>query len=231
MITKKILAVDDDEHLLSLLRDVLEREKYMVVTCSDTEEGYARIVKSQPDLVILDIKVPRIGGIELCRLLRQNPLTKKIPIIMLTVESSETDKVIGLEMGADDYITKPFGNKELIARINSLLRRANRKEETESVKVDGLDINLISRTVTINRKPITLRPKEFDLLHVFVMKPNIVLTREFILENVFECQALITTRTIDTHIKNLRHALGPWAKRIITVFGRGFKFVPDQKKK
>jgi len=231
MITKKILVVDDDENLLSLLKDVLEREKFMAITCDNTEEGYMRIIKSQPDLVILDIKVPRIGGIELCRLLRQNPQTNKIPIIMLTVESSEMDKVIGLEMGADDYITKPFSNKELIARIRSLLRRINRKEETDSTKVDGLEMNLVSRTVVLSKKTLTLRPKEFDLLHVFLMKPNVVLTREFILENVFECQALITTRTIDTHIKNLRHALGPWSKKIITVFGRGFKFMPDIKKK
>jgi DNA-binding response OmpR family regulator len=229
MITKKILLVDDDEHLLSLVQDVLEREKYMVITCTDTEEGYMRIIKSQPDLVLLDIKVPRIGGIELCRLLRQNPQTKRIPIIMLTVESSETDKVIGLQMGADDYVTKPFSNKELVARINSVLRRVNQKEEVDSIKVDGLEMNIVSRTVVFNKKNISLRPKEFDLLHMFLLKPNVVLTREYILENVFECQALITTRTIDTHIKNLRHALGPWSKRIITVFGRGFKLVPEKK--
>jgi DNA-binding response OmpR family regulator len=230
MITRKILLVDDDEHLLSLVQDVLEREKFMVITCTDTEEGYMRIIKSQPDLVLLDIKVPRIGGIELCRLLRQNPLTKKIPIIMLTVESSETDKVIGLQMGADDYVTKPFSSKELVARINSLLRRVNQKDEIDSIKVDGLEMNLVSRTVVFNKKTITLRPKEFDLLYMFLLKPNVVLTREYILENVFECQALITTRTIDTHIKNLRHALGSWSKRIITVFGRGFKLVPENKK-
>jgi DNA-binding response OmpR family regulator len=230
MITRKILLVDDDEHLLSLVQDVLEREKYMVITCTDTEEGYTRILKSQPDLVLLDVKVPRIGGIELCRLLRQNPLTKKIPIIMLTVESSETDKVIGLQMGADDYVTKPFSSKELVARINSVLRRVNQKDDIDSIKVDGLEMNLVSRTVVNNKKSITLRPKEFDLLYMFLQKPNVVLTREYILENVFECQALITTRTIDTHIKNLRHALGPWSKRIITVFGRGFKLVPENKK-
>jgi DNA-binding response OmpR family regulator len=230
MITRKILLVDDDEHLLSLVQDVLEREKYMVITCTDTEEGYTRILKSQPDLVLLDVKVPRIGGIELCRLLRQNPLTKKIPIIMLTVESSETDKVIGLQMGADDYVTKPFSSKELVARINSVLRRVNQKDDIDSIKVDGLEMNLVSRTVVSNKKSITLRPKEFDLLYMFLQKPNVVLTREYILENVFECQALITTRTIDTHIKNLRHALGPWSKRIITVFGRGFKLVPENKK-
>jgi two-component system alkaline phosphatase synthesis response regulator PhoP len=149
---------------------------------------------------------------------------------MLTVESSETDKVIGLEVGADDYITKPFSNRELTARVKSLLRRMNRTEDVELLKVDGLEMNLVSRTVTLNRKEIQLRPKEFDLLQMFLKKPNVVLSREYILEGVFECQAVLTTRTIDTHIKNLRHALGSWGRRIETVFGRGFKFVPEGKK-
>jgi len=228
MLTKKILVVDDDEHIRSLLSDVLERDNYMVISCGDTEDGYKRIVKSQPDLVILDIKMPRIGGIELCRLLRENPQTRNIPIIMLTVEASETDKVIGLEVGADDYITKPFSSKELVARVQSLLRRANRKDEVEVLKADGLEMNLSSRTVTLNKKSVVLRPKEFDLLHMFLKKPHTVLNREFILESVFNCQAAITTRTIDTHIKNLRHALGPWGRKIETVFGRGFKFIPNE---
>lgn len=228
MISKKILVVDDDEHIRSLLTDVLEKEDFMVIACADTEEGYMRIIKSQPDLVILDVKMPRIGGIELCRLLRENPQTKTIPIIMLTVESTETDKVIGLEVGADDYVTKPFSSKELVARINSLLRRVARKDDVELIKIDGLEMNLISRTVTLNKREVTLRPKEFDLLYMFLRKPNVVLTREYILESVFNCQAALTTRTIDTHIKNLRHALGSWGRRIQTVFGRGFKFVPEK---
>ncbi|MHB9156006.1 MAG: response regulator transcription factor [Endomicrobiales bacterium] len=231
MITKKILVVDDDLHIRNLLTDVLESEGFMVIACADTEEGYTRVIKSQPELVILDVKMPRIGGIELCRLLRENPQTKAIPVIMLTVESSETDKVIGLEVGADDYITKPFSNRELIARVNSLLRRAHRKEEVDSIKADGLEMNLISRTVLLNRKPVALRPKEFDLLYMFLKKPNVVLGREYILESVFNTQAALTTRTIDTHIKNLRHALGPWGRKIVTVFGRGFKFVPSETKK
>lgn len=228
MITKKILVVDDEESIRKLLTDVLESEDYMVIPCGDTDEGYKRALKSQPDLAILDIKMPKIGGIELCRLFRENPLTKAIPIIMLTVESSETDKVIGLEVGADDYITKPFSNKELIARVKSLLRRTDRDEHVDNLKIEGLEMNLISRTVHINKKPVVLRPKEFDLLNMFISRPNIVLGREFIMESVFNCQAVLTTRTIDTHIKNLRHALGPWSKRIVTVFGRGFKFVPQK---
>jgi len=229
MLTRRILVVDDDAHIRNLLADILERENFMVVSCADTEEGYKRAVKTLPDLVILDIKMPRIGGIELCRLLRENAQTRNIPVIMLTVESSETDKVIGLEVGADDYITKPFSGKELTARVMSLLRRTDRKDEVEVIKGDGLELNIVSRTVLLNRKPVTLRPKEFDLLHMFLTKPNVVLSREFILESVFNCRAAITTRTIDTHIKNLRHALGAWGKKIETVFGRGFKFIPAER--
>ena len=224
---KKILVVDDEEHIRSFLSDLLEGEGYMVITASDTEIGYKKALKSQPDLIMLDLKMPQIGGVELCRLLRENIQTKSIPIIMLTVQSSETDKVIGLEIGADDCITKPFGAKELIARINSLLRRANRKDAVEVLNSDGLEMNLAARTVILNKKELDLRPKEFDLLHMFLKKPNIVLSREYMLESVFDVKEFIATRTIDTHIKNLRKTLGPWGKRIKTVFGRGFKFVAN----
>ena len=227
----KIVIVDDEEELRELVADVLEADNFKVIKCADTEEGYKRILKSKPDLVILDVKMPQIGGIELCRLLRSDPSTKNIPVIMLTVESTETDKVIGLGVGADDYITKPFSNKELVARIKALLRRVSRKQESNSIKTDGLTMNLDARTVILNSKEIKLRPKEFDLLHMFLIKPNIVLSRDFILENVFEYNVAVTTRTIDTHIKNLRQALGEWGDKIITIFGRGFKFVPGVRKK
>ena len=224
---KKILVVDDEEHIRSFLSDLLESEGFMVITAPDTTSGYQKALKSQPDMIMLDIKMPQIVGVELCRLLRENTQTKNIPIIMLTVQSSETDKVIGLEIGADDYITKPFGAKELISRIKSLLRRVNRKDEADVFNCDGLEMNLSSRTVILHKKQVVLRPKEFDLLHMFLKKPNIVLSREYMLESVFEVKEFIATRTIDTHIKNLRKTLGPWGKRIKTVFGRGFKFVPN----
>jgi len=229
MIENKIVVIDDDEGIRNLVKDVLENENFKVIACQDTEEGYKRILKSQPDMAILDVKMPLIGGIELCRLLRETPETKNMPIIMLTVESTETDKVIGFGVGADDYITKPFSNKELLARIRALLRRSNRREETNKLECDGLVMDLDSRTVFLNKKETPLRPKEFDLLHMFLMKPNFVLNRDFILENIFEYNVAVTTRTIDTHIKNLRQALGPWGKRIETVFSRGFKFVPSEK--
>ena len=229
MIDYKIVIVDDDDNIRSLVKDLLEHENYKVIACQDTEEVYKRILKSQPDLAILDVKMPLLGGVELCRVLRETPETKNLPIIMLTVESTETDKLIGFSAGADDYITKPFSNKELVARIKSLLRRANRQEESNIIECDGLIMNLDSRTVTLNNKEVVLRPKEFDLLHTFLLKPNFVLNRDRILENVFDYNVAVTTRTIDTHIKNLRQALGPWGKKIETVFGRGFKFVPSNK--
>lgn len=232
MIENKIIIVDDEENIRELVADLLQAEKFRVIKCSNTDEGYKRILKSKPDLAILDVKMPQIGGIELCRLLRENPETKNIPVIMLTVESTETDKVIGLGVGADDYMTKPFSNKELVARVRALLRRVSRTETNNNViEADGLEMNLEARTVSIDSLEIKLRPKEFDLLHMFLLKQNIVLTRDFILENVFEYNVAVTTRTIDTHIKNLRKALGEWGNKIITIFGRGFKFVPEAKKK
>ena len=146
---------------------------------------------------------------------------------MLTVESSETDKVIGFEVGADDYVTKPFSTKELIARIKSLLRRTNRSEiKSDIVKIENLEVDMVSRTVNVGKKVVYLRPKEFELLVLFIKKPNVVLNREYILESIFGYKTTLHSRTIDTHIKNLRRALGPVGKKIKTVFGYGFKFVP-----
>ncbi len=230
MIENKVVIVDDEEYIRELVSSLLETENFKVIKCADTDEGYDRIVKSKPDLIILDVKMPSIGGIELCRLLRENAETKNIPIIMLTVEASETDKVIGLGIGADDYITKPFSNKEFVARIKALLRRSVRRTDSDVLELDGLIMNISSGTITVDCKDIKLRPKEFDLLHMFLLKPNVVLTREYILENVFDYNISVTTRTIDTHIKNLRQALGPWGEKIVTIFGRGFKLVPENKK-
>ncbi|MDR1418516.1 MAG: response regulator transcription factor [Endomicrobium sp.] len=230
MIESKIIIVDDDAALTTLLKKVLEDEGFMVITCKDTDEGYKRILKSKPDLAVIDIRMPSVGGLELSRMLRTNPITKNIPIIMLTVESTETSKVLGFEHGADDYITKPFGNREFIARVKSLLRRVRRKEGVKKIEHDGIIMLLDSKTVTLNNKQISIRPKEFDLLYMLMSNPNVVLSREVILENVFEYNAVVATRTIDTHIKNLRHILGPWSKHIVTVFGLGFEFIPSSKK-
>ncbi|MDR1086888.1 MAG: response regulator transcription factor [Endomicrobium sp.] len=232
MIETKIIVVDDEDDLRTLVKGVLEGEGYMVLTCKDTDEGYQRMLKSKPDLAIVDINMPTIGGIEFCRMIRQTPTLKNIPIIMLTVESTETNKVMGLDSGSDDYIVKPFSNRELIARVKALIRRSKRKDKVNKLESDGLVMSLEARTVWLDGEKIQLRPKEFDLLSLFLQKPGIVLNREFILENIFEYNILITTRTIDTHIKNLRNALNPWGRKYIkTIFGVGFKFEPRTENK
>lgn len=230
MIETKIIIVDDDEALTTLLKRVLEDEGFMALTSKSTNDGYRRILKSKPDLAIIDIKMPVVGGFEFCKMLRANIMTKSIPIIMLTTESTEMCKLVGFANGADDYVTKPFSNRELIARIRSLLRRVRRKKESREIKHDGLVVSLDSKTVTLNNVEITLRPKEFELLYMLMSRPNMALNREVILENVFEYNEVVATRTIDTHIKNLRQNLGPWARHIVTIFGIGFKFVPSSSK-
>jgi two-component system alkaline phosphatase synthesis response regulator PhoP len=230
MVETKVIVVDDEESLRSLVKNLLEGEGFMVITCKDTDEGYERMLKSKPDLAIVDINMPTIGGIEFCRTIRQTPALKNILIIMLTVESTETNKVIGLDSGADDYLTKPFSNRELVARVKALLRRSKRKDKVNKFEIDNLSLSLESRTVFLNGKEVQLRSKEFDLLYLFLQKPGVVLNREFILENVFEYNISVTTRTIDTHIKNLRNSLKPWGrKHIKTIFGVGFRFDPDKK--
>ena len=228
----KILFADDEAKIREAVYDYFTAKGVEVFLAEDGGQAVEAAENNDFDLVILDVKMPQIGGIELCRLLRENIETKNIPVIMLTVESTETDKVIGLGVGADDYMTKPFSNRELVARIKALLRRVSRTEtKNANIEVDDLVMNLEARTVVIKGKEIKLRPKEFDLLYMFLLKPNVVLSREYILENVFDYNIGVTTRTIDTHIKNLRQALGPWGDKINTIFGRGFKFVPNVKKK
>jgi DNA-binding response OmpR family regulator len=225
MIENTIIIVDDEESILTLLKDVLENEKFKVVICQDTVEGYEKILKYRPKLILLDINVPTIGGIELCKKIRETPEIKNLPIIILTVESTEKSKITGFEAGADDYIVKPFSNRELVVRINSLLRRVQRKNKRSKIECYGLIMDLDLKEVTLNKKKILLRPKEFDLLRMFLLNPDIVLDREVILRDVFKYNSEVTTRTIDTHIKSLRQSLGSLGKRIETVFGIGFKFV------
>lgn len=224
----KVLAVDDDENILSLITDILEQEGFAVITANNTDDGFEKSVKSQPDVIILDVKMPRIGGIELCRKLREEPKTKNIPIMMLTVESSETDKVIGLEIGADDYVVKPFSKKEFVARIRALLRRSkNLSQQEQKIKFDNVEIDPITRTVTVDNKEVYFTAKEFDLLYLLVSKPGVVFTRQQILESVFGYHVVVESRTVDTHIKNIRKKLGKYGDKIETVYSVGFKFTGE----
>lgn len=231
MIKNTIVIVDDDDGIRELVGDLLEFENFRVIKCADTDDGYKKILQYKPDLIFLDIKMPQIGGVELCRIIRQTPSVKHIPIIMLTVESTENDKVTGLSVGADDYITKPFSNQELLARVKAILRRTKRTEEKQILKADGLVMDLQARKVLLDGKEIILRPKEFDLLQMFLSQQDVLITREVLLEKIFDYNSEVTTRTVDTHIKNLRQALGKFGKRIVTVFGKGFKLIKKVNKK
>ncbi|MDR3195917.1 MAG: response regulator transcription factor [Endomicrobium sp.] len=226
----KIIVIDDEESLRTLVKQLLEYEGFMVIACKDTDEGYSRMLISKPDIIIVDINMPTIGGMEFVKKVRRDPILRNTLIIMLTVEFAEANKIGSFDSGADDYLTKPFSNRELIARVKALLRRVRRKNRGDKFEVDGLVLSLKSKTVLLKGKTVHLRPKEFDLLYLFLRNPDIVLDRELILENVFEYNISASTRTIDTHIKNLRNTLKTWGERHIkTVFGVGFKFNSNKK--
>lgn len=230
MIHKKILVVDDEENILELVKDILKAENYAVLTAHTSDEAFEKIRISKPDFIILDLRFPTIGGIETCRILKNDKSTCQIPILMLTVQSTETDKVIGLEVGADDYLTKPFGKKELAARVKALLRRVEYQTGKPEKKwlVSG-EIRMCpeSHIVYIRKKGVYLRPKEFDLLRLFLAKEDKVLTREFLMESILGYESFGDSRAMDAHIKNLRKKLGWSSKRIRTITGVGYKFVKE----
>lgn len=225
--TQKILAVYDDKHILTLIKTVLKKEGYGILTASNGEDGVKKAIKESPDLIILDIVLPTIDGIETCRRLRTKEKTKHIPIIILSaIAVSPEDKIRGLEMGADDYLVKPFHQGELIARVKALLRRVKVDEEPEKVlKTDNITIDLDRHEVMIKNKPVRLTPKEFDLLFILIKKKGKVLSRSFLTERVWGYEYFGTTRTVDMTIGHLREKLGAYSKRIETIEKVGYKFV------
>lgn len=221
----KIMVVDDEKSLLELVRDILEDEGFIVVTADTAETGLARIKQSRPDLILLDVRLPSIGGLEMCRRLKADTATRPIPVIMLTVQSAEVDKVIGFEAGADDYVTKPFSKAELLARVKAVLRRVTYgKPATKTVKAGLVSLDAEKRQVLVRGKEVRLRPKEFDLLQLLLDRRGQVLTRTFLTETVMGYQYFGTTRTVDTHVKTLRQKLGPAGDLIETVPAVGYRF-------
>jgi len=225
--TQKILVIDDDEHIVTLIKTVLKKEGYDVLTDSSGEEGVKSAIKETPDLIILDMVLPSIDGLETCRILRTKEKTKYIPIIILSaIAVSPEDKIRGLETGADDYLIKPFHQGELIARVKALLRRVNVDEEPERIlKIDDITIDLDRHEVMIKGKPVKLTPKEFDLLFILIKKKGKVLNRSFLTESVWGYEYFGTTRTVDMTIGHLRDKLGTYSKRIETIEKIGYKFV------
>ena len=229
MAKQKILVVDDEPDLVELVKDVLERNNYLVISARNADLAIKKVREAKPDLIILDLNLPGIGGIEVCRILKRDKKTSSIPIIMLTVKSTEIDKIAGLEAGADDYMTKPFSTAELVARTRAVLRRLLYAGEPGEVLVAGeIRLDSTEHMVYVKDKRIDLTPKEFNLLYRLMKKKGKVLSRTFLIENIWGYEYLGGTRTVDVHVRHLREKMGEEGKKIETVEGVGYKFVEEE---
>ena len=224
----KILIVDDEKEIAELLKDYLEEEQYDVIMCSDGEQAVDIFRKTQPQLIILDIMLPKLNGMEVCRIIRSE---SSVPIIMLSAKKSEVDKILGLGLGADDYVVKPFSPGEVVARVKAQLRRYNQlmqpPEKQDILKYGGLELNLKAYEVALKGKCINLSAKEFEVLSFFALHPNQVLTREQIFENVWGYEEYGDMNTVTVHIKKIREKLEEEPSNpqyIKTVWGVGYKF-------
>ncbi len=221
---KKILVVDDEKKIVEIIKAYLEKEGYQVITAFDGKTAIEAAFKQHPDLVILDLMLPEISGLDVCRSIRK---VTDMPVIMLTARDEVTDKIVGLEMGADDYVTKPFDPKELISRVRAVLRRSEPREHPrETIRIGDLSIDVQKRLVSRGDKVIDLTPNEFDILKVMAENPGQVFTRMQLLDRVQGDAYEGYERTIDSHIKNLRKKIEPDPEHphcFITVFGVGYK--------
>ena len=226
----KILTVDDEPDIVELLSYNLEKEKFSIVKAYDGEAALGLVRSEKPDLMILDLMLPKMNGLDVCKAVRRNPETANLPIIMLTAKGEEIDKIIGLEIGADDYITKPFSVKELIARVRALLRRLHDNDNKlgkEEFIYKELAINYASCLVQIGGKKVTLSPTELKLLFFLSRNPGRVYSRNQILDHVWGDDTFITDRAVDVHIRRLRSQIERDMENphyILTVRGFGYKF-------
>lgn len=222
---KKILIIEDQQNIIELIRFNLEQEGYAVDEALDGEAGIEKIKQTNYDLLILDLMLPKIDGLSLCKMLRKLPEYQKLPIIMLTAKSTELDKVVGLEVGADDYVTKPFSVRELLARVKALLRRTDDGTPEDVIQIQDLVINSEEFTVTKAGQPIELTLKEFMLLKILAENRGRVLTRSFLLDKIWGYEYFGESRTVDVHIRHLRSKLADDDSLIRTVRGIGYKIV------
>lgn len=229
---KRILVVDDEEHILELIGYNLEQEGYRTFTADTGEKALEILQREKVDLLLLDWMLPGINGIDVLKEIRASEDNNQLAVILLTAKGDEISKVLGLEIGADDYLTKPFGIHELMARIKAVLRRSNKKhskreEDEGKILIDNLNINLSRRTVKLNDEEVELSFKEFELLYLLAKNPGIVFTRDQLLEKIWGYDYLGETRTVDVHISNLRKKIEPDEDQrvfIKTVRGMGYKF-------
>jgi DNA-binding response OmpR family regulator len=221
-----ILVVDDEKNIVQLARLYLDKEGFQVEAAYDGEQALEKARAVRPDLIVLDLMLPGMDGLSVCKELRK---TSNVPIIMLTARGDDVDRVVGLELGADDYVTKPFNPRELVARVKAVLRRSRQETSDEPViEANGLVLDVARREVTVDGAPVTLRAKEFDLLTAFMRHPGIVLDRERLLQIVWGSDYYGDTRTIDVHVAWLREKLAAAQHvKIQTVWGVGYKLVVE----
>lgn len=223
---REILIVEDESAIREMVAFALRRADFEPVEAADAREARDAIMRSVPDVILLDWMLPGMSGIEYARRLRKDDLTRNIPLIMLTARSSEDDRVLGLESGADDYVVKPFSNRELIARIKAVIRRSNVHGDAERIQVDGLLLDTASHRVFANERAVELGPTEFRLLSFLMQHPERVYSRGQLLDHVWGANVYVEERTVDVHIRRLRKALQPhgYDQYVQTVRGTGYRF-------
>ncbi|MGI8551010.1 MAG: response regulator transcription factor [Dehalococcoidia bacterium] len=221
-----ILVVDDEPNIVELARLYLRNEGFSVETASNGREALAKARALKPNLVLLDIMMPEIDGTEVCRTLRKED---DIPVVMLTARSDDVDKIVGLELGADDYITKPFNPREMVARVKAVLRRTEAaRKPAKTIEIGDLHIDLLGREVSVAAKPVPLRTKEFDLLVALAQNEGVAMARDRLLNLVWGEDFFGDARTLDVHIAWLRDKLSPTTAKITTVWGFGYKMVAPE---
>jgi DNA-binding response OmpR family regulator len=228
---EKILIVDDEKDIVKMLDYNLKKEGFRTISAYDGEDALDLAGRERPDLIILDLMLPGLDGLEVCKSLKKADKTALIPIIMLTAKTKEADKIVGLELGADDYMTKPFSPRELIARVKAVLRRVKEKDKLpEIVEIGDLTIDFSKISVSVKNKPAELTAKEFELLRTLLKAKGRVLSRDYLLDTIwgFDHAAEIQTRTVDVHIRTLRKKLKSEAKSIVTVKNYGYRFESEE---
>ena len=216
-----VLLVEDEQTLAMIIKDTLEENDFIIHTANDGEEGLSLFFELHPDVLVADVMMPKMDGWQVCREVRE---TSKVPIIMLTARSEERDELQGFELGVDEYISKPFSPKILVARVNAILRRTFGTVGNDSLEAGGITVDKSAHIVKIDGTPVELSYKEFELLTYFIENQGIALSREKILNNVWNYDYFGDARTIDTHVKKLRSKLGDKGEYIKTIWGMGYKF-------
>ena len=222
-----VLVVDDERDIVELVRHHLQQAGFRVLTAADGRQALEAARRETPDLIVLDVMLPALSGMEVARLIRQDEKTRRIPILMLTARGDEVDRVVGFEIGADDYVVKPFSPRELVLRIQAILRREAEEDSAKPLAFGPLIIDLGGHTVRLKGKEITLTATEFKLLHRMARRPGRVFGRDQLLSEVWGYGGEVETRTVDTHVKRLRAKLGSSGEWIETVRGVGYRFRPE----